>query len=118
MRRVLLPGLLWYILAGTAFAATTEEVIEAAKQNEDVQVELGQARLAVNGNNSESADVISLGGVCGVAGCNFSKLVVIRVHRGGVNPQTATILAKVEERNGKIEKVGLVQLWPKKHLEE
>lgn len=118
MRRVLLLGLLLHILAGTAFAASTDEVIEAAKQNEDVQVELGQARLAVNGNNSESADVISLGGVCGEAGCNFSKLVVIRVHRGGVNPQTATILAKVEERNGKIEKVGLVQLWPKKHVEE
>lgn len=45
-------------------------------------------------------------------------MVVIRVHRGGVNPQTETILAKVEEKDGRIEKVGLVQLWPKQHIQE
>lgn len=117
MRKLLSIGLLLQLFAGSAFAATTEEVIEAAKQNEDVQVELGQVRSAVNGN-SETADVISLGGLCGVAGCSFAKLVVIRVHRGGVNPQTGTVLAKVEETNGKINRVGLVQLWPKKHVEE
>lgn len=95
-----------------ALAATEEEIIEAFTGDAAVQETIQKVRAATGGNQEE-AQVVPLDGLCGVAGCYFRNLVVMRIMREGTNPQTGTVLATVEGMNGKIEKVQLVEIVPK-----
>ncbi len=93
-------------------AATEEEIVEAFKNDALVQEEMRNVRAATGGKREE-VQVVPLGSACGVVGCHFRSLVVMRITTEGTNPHTGTVLATVEGMNGKIEKVELVEIAPK-----
>ena len=97
-----------------------EDVVEAVNNSPVVQAEVTRVRKSVNAKKSvkENINVLSLGGGCGVAGCDTRYLAVITVHRGGVNPQTGSVLATVERHTpGKLGKVRIVELKTKEAVE-
>lgn len=96
----------------TALAASVENVIDAFKKNGPVQAEIKRVRSIVGGDHEE-IETVRLGGSCGVVGCYTHTLVVMRIGRKGTNPQTGTVLARVDELNGKIIRVTPVELSPK-----
>jgi hypothetical protein len=97
-----------------------EDVVEAVKNSPVVQAEVTRVCKSVNAKESvkENINVLSLGGGCGVAGCDTRYLAVITVHRGGVNPQTGSVLATVERHTpGRLGKVRIVELKTKGAVE-
>jgi hypothetical protein len=96
----------------TSIAASVENVIDAFKKNGPVQAEIKRVRSIVGGDHEET-ETVSLGGSCGVVGCYTHTLVVMRISRKGTNPQTGTVLARVDELNGKIIRITPVELSPK-----
>ena len=106
--------------ADTVADDAPDDVIEAVRNSAVVQTEVSRARKRVNAKDSsaEGIKVVGLGGGCGVAGCSARYLAVIKVHRGGVNPQTESVLATVERfTNGRLGKVRVVELKPKEAVE-
>lgn len=107
-------------LAETASDDAPEDVLEAIKSSPIVQAEVARTRQRVAAKESlkEKIKIVSLGGLCGVAGCSARYLAVITVHRGGVNPQTGSVLATVDRRTpGGLGKVMVVELKPKEVVE-
>lgn len=95
-----------------ALAATSEDILEAFNHDKVVQSEIRKLEADGRGDQKEY-DVVDLGGSCGVVGCYFHSLVVMRITRAGTNPQTSSILARVDGLNGKITAVSLVELSTK-----
>jgi len=92
-----------------ALAATSEDILEAFNHDKVVQSEIRKLEADGRGDQKEY-DVVDLGGSCGVVGCYFQSLVVMRITNVWVNPQTSSILARVDGLNGKITGVSLVEL--------
>jgi len=123
--RVLISLLCIVVLHSTTLAETVsddapEDVLEAIKSSPIVQAEVTRTRQRVAAKESvkEKIKIVSLGGLCGAAGCSTRYLAVITVHRGGVNPQTGSVLATVDRRTpGGLGKVAVVELKPKEAVE-
>lgn len=106
--------------ADTAAFEGPEDVIEAVKASPTVRAEISRAINRINARESAQEEIksIGLGGDCGVAGCGTSYLAVITVHRRGVNPQSASVLAMVRRSpGGLLGRVSVVEL-KEKGLEE
>jgi hypothetical protein len=107
-------------LAETAADDAPVDVVDVIKGSPIVQAEVTRVRKRVNAKESvkESINVLSLGGSCGVAGCSIRYLAVITVQRGGVNPQTGSVLAIVERSTrGALGPVRVVELKTKEAVE-
>ena len=108
------------VIAETASDDGPEDVLEAIKSSPIVQAEVTKTRQRVAAKESakEQIKIVGLGGLCGVAGCSTMYLAVITVHRGGVNPQTGSVLATVDKRfPGGVGKVMIVEIKPKGTVE-
>lgn len=106
--------------AGASAHDAFQDVVAAVKNSPIVQAEVSRLRKEVNAKESvkENIQVVGLGGLCGVAGCNARYLAVITVHRGGVNPQTGSVLATVERTTrGGLGEVRVVELKTKEAVE-
>lgn len=95
-----------------ALAVTPEDILKAFNHDKLVQSEIRKLEADDQGDQKQY-DVVKLGGSCGVVGCYFHSLVVMRITRVGTNTQTSSILARVDGLNGKITGVSLVELSTK-----
>jgi hypothetical protein len=95
-----------------ALAVTSDDILKAFNQDKVVQSEIRKLEADGRGDQKEY-DVVDLGGSCGVVGCYFQSLVIMRITSAGANPQTSSILARVDGLNGKITGVSLVELSTK-----
>ncbi len=95
-----------------ALAATQDEIIDAFWNDKAVQAEIERIKHRLKPNHEE-IQIVGLGEGCGVAGCSFTNLVVLKLRRAGVNPQAGSVLVTVTDRNGKIGKVTLMELRPR-----
>lgn len=116
MKRLMMTAGILFLIGQSAFAVTTEEIIDAFMRDEAVQTEIRMQRDHIRGDREE-VQVVDLGRQCGVVGCYFYKLVIMKITRETVNPQTGTVLARIDGLHGKIEKVTLVELSPKRSKE-
>ena len=111
---VLCIGLLHSVAAANSAADDwPADVVEAFRASPTVQSEISRLRQSINTKEPEQENIkiIGLGGACGVAGCGASYLAVITVHRRGVNPQSASVLATVERSpKGVLGRVSVVEL--------
>jgi len=102
--------------ANTSTEDWPADVVEAFRTSPVVQSEISRIRKSINAKESTEEDIkiIGLGGGCGVAGCGASYLAVITVHRRGVNPQSASVLATVHRPpRGALGRVKVVELKEK-----
>lgn len=102
--------------ANTAADDWPADVVEAFRTSPIVQSEISRLRKRINAKESTQEDIkiIGLGSGCGVAGCGASYLAVITVHRRGVNPQSASVLATVHRSpRGVLGRVSVVELKEK-----
>lgn len=119
--RTLLLLLCIGILHSVAVADTSVDdwpanVVEAFRTSPVVQAEISNARKRIKAkeSNQEEIKIIGLGGGCGFAGCSESYLAIITVHRRGVNPQSANVLALVRRSpRGGLGRVSVVELKEK-----
>ena len=112
MINIIFPILIVLLSTQVSFAASPDEMIDAFKKDQRVQEEIHKVRSSTRGTHEE-IQVVDLGGSCGFVGCYRYSLVIMRITRKGTNPQTGTVLARVEELKGQIRKIELVEIVPK-----
>ena len=76
MPLLIITAILLFLNAQWAFAATTEEILEAFKHDEKVQLEIAKVVSDLGSDESEY-EVVSLGGGCGVVGLRDPLIFLI-----------------------------------------
>ena len=97
----------------TSFSADdiNNRVIKSFKENPEISNEIDEHKR--RGFYEGNINIVGIGGVCGVAGCNRTLLVIQGLISSGVKPQTISVMAEISlSSQDEVDNVKLVMLTP------
>ncbi len=101
------------VVGATTKAADQKDFIERFKSSPEVQ-SAPESLKSAGFSSHQSPEALIVSGVCEVAGCSSTALVVQVMQTSGVNPQTRHVAALIESlvASGRPDQVTLIQLAP------
>jgi hypothetical protein len=101
------------IYCNTSFSADNinDRVIKSFREDPEISNEIDKHKR--QGFYEGNINIVGIGGVCGVAGCNRTLLVIQSLISSGANPQTISVMAEISlSPFNEVDSVKMVMLVP------